>query len=106
MKIIQFNFFFFNVGINRIKGSDELDETTDSKIVYDEAEKQYTKLSRRYIFSWVGIVTFYAIVLLLVPVNDMLHGQMDASNWTTLFKTSYEKEKPWDWCNENSVKVK
>lgn len=61
----------------------------DSNDVYLEAERQYTNLTRRYIASWSGIVCLYALVLLIAPVNDMLHGQMKANNWTTLFKLAY-----------------
>lgn len=66
----------------------EYDETenVDSKYLYEEAENLYSKRARRYIFSWVGIVCLYAVILLIEPVNDMVHGQMIASNWTTLFK--------------------
>lgn len=58
----------------------------DIENYYDDAEKQYTKLSRRYINSWSFIVALYACVLLIIPVSDMLHGKMDASEWITLFK--------------------
>lgn len=67
----------------------------DANSDYEAAEHHYTKLTRRYIFSWSGIVCLYALVLLIVPVNDMLHGQVIANNWVTLFKLGFvEQMKP------------
>lgn len=62
----------------------------ENEHLYKEAEEQYTTRAHRYIYSWFGIVCFYGIVLLIVPVIDVIHGQMNASNWTTLFRKAYD----------------
>lgn len=59
------------------------------EIFYRQAEHQCTKLARRYFFGWVSIVCFYGMTLMIVPVNDTIHGNMDASNWANLFKSLY-----------------
>lgn len=55
---------------------------------YEEADIRYTKLGRRYIWTCAPIVCFYGCVLLVMPVNDLYHHQMDASDWPNLFKVS------------------
>ncbi|XP_055319545.1 uncharacterized protein LOC129577107 [Sitodiplosis mosellana] len=67
----------------------ESNERTETEAIYEQAEQQYTKLSRRYILSWSVIVCLYAFILTIIPVSDMWHGQTDASNWPTLFKSVY-----------------
>lgn len=57
--------------------------------LYEDAEQEYSTKTYRYIYSWFGIVCFYGIVLMIVPLSEAFHRQMDASNWTTLFKKGY-----------------
>lgn len=78
-------------GTTRVAGSHQHDEDILNSNLYEEAENRYTKRARRYIYSWFGIVCFYGIVILIIPANDMIHGQMNASNWTTLFRKVYMK---------------
>lgn len=65
----------------------------DTKSDYDIAESEYMRLIRGYMFTWSGIVCLYAIILLIVPVIRMLHGEMAANNWVTLFKLAYVLNK-------------
>lgn len=88
----KFFFSFSNKGIKDIQNENEQNGIIQTETCYDQAEIQYTKLARRYILSWSPIVCFYAIVLSIVPVNDVYHRQMDAGNWTTLFKVSLVSE--------------
>lgn len=67
----------------------ESNEMAENKIIYEQAEQQYTKLSRQYIISWSGIVCLYGFILTIIPGTDMCHGKMDATNWPNLFKAVY-----------------
>lgn len=72
------------LGINEDSIADNTPE-----ILYQQAESQYTKLSRRYFIASISIVCFYGLTLMIIPINDAYHGSLDASNWTTLFKSVY-----------------
>lgn len=86
-------FFFF--GFSQKKGTKfnpdegESNDIAENKAIYEQAEQQYTKLSRRYIIGWTGIVCLYGFILTLTPVTDIWHGKMDARNWPNLFKAVY-----------------
>lgn len=84
-------FIFLNKGTTFNPEANEFDDTIKTKSIYEKAEQEYTTRSYRYVISWFGIVCLYALILLIVPVNDVLQGQMNANNWTTLFKTMYVK---------------
>lgn len=82
---------FTDEGITLNESQQMLNEIEPTKSDYDKAEEQCTKLTRRYLYSWSGIVCLYACILLILPVMDILHGKFDASKWVTLFKLGYVK---------------
>lgn len=67
--------------------TDESDEIENSIELYRNAEQHYTKLALRYFLGWFLLLCFYGVILMVVPLVDVVHNQLDASNWTTLFKT-------------------
>lgn len=76
-------------GIRFAKKYDKSEELDETKRIYDAAEMNYTKPTRRYILCWSSIVSFYGLIIISMPIYDISHGRRNATNWPTLFKLAY-----------------
>lgn len=62
------------------------DSNEQSQVLFEDAEKYYTKLLWRYYVGAVSIVFLYGVILILQPITDALHGEWNINQWLTLFK--------------------